>query len=89
MITLFFFFIPTTIYIKNQKNMLNDELNTWNFDDDVYYTSLYEQRNAMYSEAPHTSFDDNELEVFFDNETAPTPQIDRIVGVCNDKPLEY
>lgn len=69
--------------------MNGSELNNWNFDDDVYYTSLYEQRNAKYSDAPKTCFDDNELETFFDNETAPTPQIDRIVGVFNDKPLEY
>jgi len=69
--------------------MNGSELNNWNFDDDVYYTSLYEQRNAKYSEAPKACFDDNELEVFFDNDTAPTPQIDRIVGVCNDEPLKF
>lgn len=68
---------------------MNDELNTWNFDDDVYYTSLYEQRNAAYTEAPHACFDENELDTFFGNATAATPQIDRIVGVYNDKPLEY
>lgn len=68
---------------------MNDELNTWNFDDDVYYTSLYEQRNAVYTEAPHACFDDNELDTFFDNATAPEPQIDRIIGINNDKEIVY
>lgn len=65
------------------------ELYNWDFDDRVYYESLYTQRNAKYSEGPQVVFQDNQQETFFDNETSPEPQIDRIVGVCNDKPIVY
>ena len=61
----------------------------WNYDDDVYYTSLATQRNAIYSEPAQNEFEGNGLEAFFGNAGCPEPNVALIVGADNDKTIVY
>lgn len=61
----------------------------WGYDNDTYFTSLNTQRNAVYSKAASAVYTKSERETFFSSDYGTTPQIDRIVGLHNDKPIVY